>query len=501
MIPSLLRANDPHDLLTFANGAPPQPAGTLPDSLEAAAEGLSGAARGLLRGGQFVVWALDRNGVFRFCEGNALHLLGLQDGTMPLGRSIYDLFGHLPPILDGVDRAFAEGTSIVAVKLRGVVLDLWQTALLGSGSAQRGLLGVATDVVRGVLAAEASQSWEERFKALTGHVPDMILVVDRDGQIDFVNHTPPGNDPRRVIGTSVYEWVPVEHHPRMRACLTRVLESGQPDSFETPSIGPNGTTAWYRTRVGPIKRDGKVIGLTLITTDVTDCREAEQRLRAEQRFLRYLLEVHERDRKLAAYELHDGMIQQVTGALMHLEALRYKAPLAQKEPEEFKLALRLLREAVAEGRRLISGLRPPAIDELGLIAALEALVQEHVGAERSIEFRHEGDFSRLDRLVEANLFRIAQEILTNVQRHSQARHVTLELLRQGDGARLIAGDDGVGFDPAAVPPDRYGLQGIRERARLLHGRADIRSAPGQGTHITVELPHILPFCGTLERAT
>jgi signal transduction histidine kinase len=223
-------------------------------------------------------------------------------------------------------------------------------------------------------------------------------------------------------------------------------------------------------------------------------RAAEEELRNEQRLLEQLLMAHERDRQLTAYEIHDGFVQEAVGAKMHLEAFQRRlATMPHAPTADLDASIKLLGHAVAEGRRLITGLRPPIIDEAGIVAALEYLVREHhVPGVLEIEFAHQTSFDRLTPLLEGSIFRIVQETLTNVARHSHSERALVRLTQDGDRLRLEIRDWGVGFDPGTVLEHRYGLQSIRERARLLRGKAVIGSRRGEGTCIVVDLPLVLP---------
>ena len=129
------------------------------------------------------------------------------------------------------------------------------------------------------------------------------------------------------------------------------------------------------------------------------------------------------------------------------------------------------------------------IDDSGIVAAIEFLISErHEVDTPRIDFRHRVQFTRLPPLLEGALFRIVQESLTNARRHSQASQVNVDLSQQDERVLLTIRDNGIGFDQAAVPEDRFGLRGLVERARLFGGRSEIRSQPGQGTEIWVELP-------------
>jgi signal transduction histidine kinase len=206
--------------------------------------------------------------------------------------------------------------------------------------------------------------------------------------------------------------------------------------------------------------------------------------------LRKLLDLHERDRQLVAYEIHDGMAQEMAAAVMHFQAFQHTAT-EMPEWKEFERGLNLLREAVQEARRLISGLRPPVLDEFGVITAIEYLVNEFRSEVPDIRFVHHTKFGRLAAPLESAIFRVVQEALSNIRRHSGSRRAKIELFEHGQQVRLVVRDWGKGFDPAKVREGSFGLQGIQQRGRLLGGKASIESRPGQGTTVVVDFPLIL----------
>jgi signal transduction histidine kinase len=219
-------------------------------------------------------------------------------------------------------------------------------------------------------------------------------------------------------------------------------------------------------------------------------RQAEQRLESEGELLRRLLDLQERERKLLSHEIHDGFVQDVVGGKMTLEGV-----LAELESQDWPGTDRiqpgfdLLARAIAEGRRMISELRPMIIDDAGVVEALTHLVAEDCSdPSLRVELSFSAGFDRLDPMLEGAIYRIVQEALTNVKRHSQSGTAAVELTREGHRLLLKIRDEGVGFDPNRVSNERFGLRGIRERARLFGGHATIDSTPGDGTRITVDLP-------------
>jgi PAS domain S-box-containing protein len=266
-----------------------------------------------------------------------------------------------------------------------------------------------------------------------------------------------------------------------------------PVSFEGTHRRKDGTTFPVEIRLTALDAGGQRIMLGL-ARDITERKKAEKTLDDERRLLRTILDMHERERKLVAYEIHDGLAQQLVGALYKFQSIE---PLGDRDPdaarELFDEALRLLREAMAETRRLISGLRPPILEESGLVDAVDYLIAEQrQRGGPAIEFVHLQQFGRLAPPLESAIFRVVQECLTNACRYSQSERVRIELGRVNDHVYAEVRDWGIGFDPAQVTSGHYGLQGIRERAQVLGGSAVIDVTAGEGTRIRVDLP-LLPL--------
>ncbi len=226
------------------------------------------------------------------------------------------------------------------------------------------------------------------------------------------------------------------------------------------------------------------------SAEITARRLAERKIQDEQRLLRELLDLQERERKLISHELHDGFVQDIVGAQMLLDAAICQAGVRDSVLyEEMDAAQSLLQKAIAEARRMIRDLRPVIIrDETGVIGALHDMVaQEDKAGDLQIRFEHDVRFNRLDPMLEGTIFRIVHESLVNARKRSEAELVTIRLT-EPDDILLEIEDRGKGFDVSQVSPDRFGVRGIRERARLFGGRATINSRPGEGTKITVVLP-------------
>jgi PAS domain S-box-containing protein len=380
---------------------------------------------------------------------------------------------------------------------------------------------------------------EERFRQLADNVREVFWLATAD-KSEILYASPAYEEiwgaSRESLYASPRSWFdPV--HPADRTKALEITGAGNAEcEVEYRIVRSDGEVRWIRERAFPIRNEaGEVYRLAGIAEDVTrrkraeealqeacdelearverrtadlmaaykqlekegtEREEAREALRAEQLFLRQLLDVHERERQLVAYEIHDGPVQYVTAALMHLEASRQtEAMPPERAKEHYQTALRLLRNTVDEARRLIDGLRPPILDEAGILSAIEYLVRESQKGIPSIEFAHRVQFERLAPPLEVAIFRIVQEALTNAQQHGKAESARIELVESGGRLRLEIRDWGLGFDPDKIGDHHHGIRGIHERAKLFGGKAEIDSAPGDGTRIVVELPVMLPSGG------
>jgi len=204
--------------------------------------------------------------------------------------------------------------------------------------------------------------------------------------------------------------------------------------------------------------------------------------------VRRVVEAQELERRRLALELHDETGQALTSILLGLKTIR--AARTQEEAERAEADLReLVVEALQDVRSLAVELRPSALDDFGLAAALERLAEtfaERSGIAAAVE-SNLGD-ERLPAEVETGLYRLAQEALTNVVKHAAATKVTIVLTRRDGGVGAVVEDDGRGFAADAVREDALGLVGMRERLALLGGTLAVESSPGGGTALIAFVP-------------
>jgi two-component system, chemotaxis family, CheB/CheR fusion protein len=224
-------------------------------------------------------------------------------------------------------------------------------------------------------------------------------------------------------------------------------------------------------------------------------RERERAEQARQQLLRQLVTAQEEERRRIARELHDQMGQDLTVLLLALKAVRDAAPADSSIHEDIEPLQALVMRIGREVRTLALQLRPPSLDELGLVATLVNYVAEWSARARiAVDFHTIAlEEQRLPSAIETALYRLAQEALTNVLKHAQATNVSLIIDRRADEVQMIIEDNGVGFDVAAARRNahtehRLGLVGMEERVAHLGGTLTIESAVGSGMTIFVRIP-------------
>jgi two-component system, NarL family, sensor histidine kinase UhpB len=211
-----------------------------------------------------------------------------------------------------------------------------------------------------------------------------------------------------------------------------------------------------------------------------------RRLEAERRRAgSAALRAQEEERARVARDLHDEVNQSLTGLLLRLEAVREAAP-PELEPE-LAATRSLAGQAMQELLSLARQLRPTALDDLGLSAAIDGQVEQLRRSGLTAELATEGNFSGLDDDVQLVVYRVAQEALANAARHSKASKVAVSLRHSGQRVDLEVADDGRGF--AFEQSERgLGIGGMRERALLIGGELTIESRPGHGTTVRLTIP-------------
>lgn len=316
---------------------------------------------------------------------------------------------------------------------------------------------------------------------------DFIVVIDREHKIRSCNRMVAGFAADRVVGRIIFDFLLDDSAVRLRRAIDDVFGACAERSLETAFRRLDGGIDEFSVHLGPVLHDGRAVAAMICCENISQLKASERTLQRERGVLRRLIEIQERERQLVSYEIHDGLAQYLAGALMHLEACQH-ANRDRPASRELDEGIRLLRAAAEESRRLIGGLRPPALDELGIVDAIESLVADARTEIPNVSFTHSLPGERLPPGLETTIFRIVQESLSNARKHAEAGTARVVVERVGDAVRVAVEDDGLGFEPAAVADQRFGLEGIRQRCRLLGVEPRIESVRGRGTVIEALLP-------------
>lgn len=417
--------------------------------------------------------------------------LSIHDVMTPVGVErvraafIEELSGSRANLANAPQRRFIE----LEIRAKGGV-PLWceiaTTYLRDGRGVPIGAIGITRDISDRRETERALRESEGKLRSLLENLPDLVLMFDRDSRILFVNHNKMEYSPEMLQNMPGLAFVTPEYQSAGARALAEAITTGLPQTVEVQDIFGQ----WWLCRAARLADESGPDRVMAICTNVTEQRMATEGIKKERQLLRRLLDIQEQERRLVAYEIHDGFAQQLAGALFRLQAFR--ETLARDSTQAWKgfdAGMQLICRAIDETRRLISGLRPPVLDEFGVVEAVQNLVYEQgkaSGAE--IEFEHDMKERRLQTALENAIFRIVQESLTNAIRYSRSKKIRVGITERDSQICIETRDWGVGFDPNAVGQQRFGLQGIRERVRLLEGRMAIESAPDQGTCISVELP-------------
>jgi PAS domain S-box-containing protein len=376
---------------------------------------------------------------------------------------------------------------------RVVFLNVFVKVFFSADGAADHCLALFDDVTHRKQAEEALRQSRDKLQAIYDTMGEGLAIADcATGRLLRANPAicrMLGYSEEQLMSLSVSDIHPPECAPEVLAML-RAHREGQKLIVEnSPMLKKDGTVFYANIGNAWISFQGRscVIG---IFRDNTERKRAEEALQREHRTLKHLLQSSDHERRTIAYDIHDGLAQQLAGAIMQFDV--YES-LHEKRPDDaakaYDAATTLLKQGHGESRRLIAGIRHPVLDEAGVVEAVAHLINEQNRAKGpQIAFHSIVNFSRLVPLLENAIYRIIQEGMTNACKYSRSDRVRITLLQQKDRLRIEIRDWGIGFNPRETKEGSYGLTGIRERARLLGGKFRLKTAAGKGTQIVVELP-------------
>ena len=393
--------------------------------------------------------------------------------------------------------------------------------LFGDDGQLIGIVGVSFDLTAKKLAEEELRRSEEQFHSLANALPELCWMARKDGYVFWYNerwHEYTGMTPEQVEG---WGWQSLHDPAILPAVMERwigSLHSGQPFEMEFPLRGRDGVFRWFLTRAHPYRNtEGEIVSWFGVNTNIdeavktrkdlneahlqleTHVQERTAELHIANQSLRTLsgrlMQLRDEERRRLARDLHDSLGQSIAAIGMYLGSLRHQSdnlnPAGVRAVEEIA---KLVDEMSRETRTISHLLHPPLLDEVGLDSALRWFVEEF--SERSglkVDLDISESFGRLSDDLEISIFRIVQECLTNIHRHSGSPTASIRIIQFDDQVSVEVEDYGRGISPeklAELKSSRLrgvGFRGMRERVGHLGGTWDIRST-GHGTLVAATLP-------------
>ena len=374
-------------------------------------------------------------------------------------------------------------------------------------------------------------AWRRQLEMILESTGEGIYGIDLKGRCIFINEAGAellGYTPDEVLGRPMHYLI---HHSHADATLMPVHECRIYKAFqEGRGVRVDDEVLWHRDGTSfpaeyasyPIRDGEAVVGAVVTFNDITARKQTESLLReahdtlerrvrertaeltaahddlrrsheALRRLSAHMNTVREEERRHVARDIHDDLGAALTALQLDMSWLRQR--LAADDPLVAKLEgmLEIGSQAMESMRRILNDLRPGILDHLGVWAALETLLQDFQRRSRlRCRFRCPPavERCRLGRDSEIAVYRIVQEVLTNISRHARATRVRLDVDPDGRDLVLTIADDGQGMQVPAQPTS-FGLLGMRERTLALGGKLDIVSSPGEGTTVILRLPGVL----------
>lgn len=346
---------------------------------------------------------------------------------------------------------------------------------------------------------------EARFAKAIETMAEGLVLLDMDGNVRLCNHAA-----ERILGLPAAEimrlGLTIGRPGAVRADGSRFPPEEWPVGITLRTsqsrtgvvmglVRDNGSIHWLSVNSTALFADDSPKPYAVLTTffDISGLKRAEQALRAHAGQLRHLshrlFEVEENERRRLARELHDRIGANLTALSLNLKLVRGEW---EKTSTRLDDSEKLLESTAQLVRDVLTDMRPPGLDELGLLAALREHA-EQVAKRSGLAFQVHGaePRPRLSPATEIALFRVVQEALTNIVKHAGAGAVTISLRPEPGLVTLTVADDGTGFDgEARAMAAGMGMASMRERAEAVGARARIESAPGRGTRVIVEVPHV-----------
>ncbi len=387
---------------------------------------------------------------------------------------------------------------IIGLKGRRRWLETHATPLRDTEGRISQILGVTRDITERKTGEEALKTAEEKYRSIFENAVEGIFQSTREGSYISVNPAMSRmlgyRSPEELVEVVKDIGIQVFVNPLRRVEFVKLLEeSGEIRDFEYEARKKDGSKIWVSSNAKVVHpSDGQFRHYEGTLVDITNRKQSEEMLKE---LTRKVIETQELERKRIARELHDSIGQMLSAVKFRIQSAGEKI-VSQKSKvwKDLSDAWTLLEQSIHEVRRVSHNLRPSILDDLGLVSAVRNMCEEFADRTRiKVKLKSSRFPQRLLPEVELSVFRIIQEALNNVEQHSRATHLALQIQKKNSHLMVTIKDNGRGFDPQGSYRQRskargFGLEGIRERVSTLGGQLDVRAAANKGVHISIEIP-------------
>ncbi len=360
------------------------------------------------------------------------------------------------------------------------------------------------EIQQRIQAQEALRKSEKSYRLLVEKQMDLILKFDCSGKLLFVSPSYAftlGRPREELLGKAYLDFVLIEVREKIARAIQQAYRPPHSAYVEERAWTRHGRRWYSWVYTGLLDKSGQVTEILAVGRDITDRKKTELDLMASQKKLQvlfsHLVTAQEEERKRIASDLHDDLGQTLAVLKLRIQSIQNQMPPDQTELiDTCEETVTYVNQIIDRVRRLSHDLSPAALDDLGLTDALRSLANDYT---RHTQTKVSMDIAKIDRLLPASsevmIYRVFQEVFTNIQKHSNAHEVCIRIERGETVLRFEINDRGNGFDMTRVahPPPKergLGLSTMDERIRMLGGRLSIDSHIGEGTSIRFSVP----FC-------
>ncbi len=363
-----------------------------------------------------------------------------------------------------------------------------------------GVIITFRDITQSKIAEVALAYSEERYRQVVENVSEAIASIGIDGTILFVNEvaaTLVNSNTDILIGKNAFDIVPNFLRNKLKTGIDKLLTNNEKQIFDLSVKLPGGTRSFYISAQPVFSTDGAIMSIMCLLTDITDRKKAEMEIENSREQLRnlaaHLESVREDERKEIAFEIHDELGQELTALKLDLSYLQKKMPTNETILIDKIIEMKNLIDITIDRVGNISTkLRPDILDHFGLLAAIEWATedfQKRSAIESILIF--EPEEINVEGHTGTVVFRILQETLTNIIRHSNATSAEILFIEEQQKYELTVRDNGIGISEDKInDPNSFGLFAMNERARSAGGQLFISGAPQSGTTIRLVIPKI-----------